>query len=74
LVSHITNESAACWKAEGGDMLSMMNISAMVVLVIVGLVFLIGSHFDDRSINWINIALATVCFVGAFLLRPRRLT
>ena len=55
-------------------MLTTMNILAMIALVVLGLVFLIGSHFDDRSINWMNIALGTVCFAGAYLLRPHRLT
>jgi hypothetical protein len=52
-------------------MMAMMNILAMIVLVVLGSIFLISSHFDDRSINWINISLATVCFAGAYLLRPR---
>jgi hypothetical protein len=55
-------------------MLATVNILAMIVLVIIGSVFIASSQFDDRSINWINIALATVCFVGAYLLRPRRFT
>jgi hypothetical protein len=55
-------------------MLITMNILAMVALIVVGSIFLIGSHFDDRSINWVNLVLAALCFVGAFLLRPRRLT
>ena len=53
-------------------MLTTMNILAMIALVIIGSVA--SSQFDDRSINWINIALATVCFVGAYLLRPHRPT
>jgi hypothetical protein len=53
-------------------MLATMNILAMVSLVVIGSVFLVSSRFDDHSINWINFSLATVCFTGVYLLRPRR--
>jgi hypothetical protein len=53
-------------------MLAKMNILAMVSLVVVGSVFLVSSRFDDHSINWINISLATLCFIGVYVLRPRR--
>jgi hypothetical protein len=49
-----------------------MNVVAMIALILLGLAFIITSQFDDRSLNWINLILAAVCLVGAFLFRPRR--
>jgi len=49
----------------------MPNRVAMIALVAVGLAFLMSAPMlGDRSFHWANIALATLCFVGAFLLRP----
>jgi len=53
-------------------MLITLNILAMIALAMLGSAFLVSGHFDDRSINWINLVLAITCFLGAFLLRPRR--
>lgn len=53
-------------------MVITFNIISMIVLTILGSAFLVSGHFDDRSINWVNLVLAVLCFLGAFLLRPRR--
>jgi hypothetical protein len=50
----------------------MPNQIAMIALIVIGSAFLIaGPLLGDRSFNWVNIALAAVCIIGAFLLRRR---
>jgi hypothetical protein len=59
-------------RVKGARMLTTANILAMIALTILGSAFLISGQFDDRSVNWVNLAFATICFIGAFLLRPHR--
>jgi hypothetical protein len=49
-----------------------IKIVAMIGLVGAGAFLLMIASADDRSINWMNIAIAGACFIGAVLLRPKR--
>ena len=51
---------------------STPNRVAMIALMAIGTAFLMsGPLLGVRFVSWVNIALAAVCFVGAFLLRRR---
>jgi hypothetical protein len=48
-------------------------IVAMIALIGAGAFLLMTGAADDRSLNWTNTALAIACFIGAVLVRPRKL-
>ena len=52
--------------------MSRLRFIALVALVVAGLGLLVIGPMDDRSVNWVNIVLAAVCFAGAIYLRPRQ--
>lgn len=51
--------------------MSVASIIAMIALVGIGVFLLTIGAMDNRSPDWTNLVLATACFFGAVLLRPR---
>lgn len=52
--------------------MSSIRTIAMMAFIAAGAFLLILGPLDDRSLNWVNIALAGACFFSAILLRRRK--
>ena len=51
-------------------MMLVVRIIGMIALVLAGVAFLAIGPLASGAVNWVNIALAVACFIGAILLRP----
>jgi hypothetical protein len=48
-----------------------VRIIGMIALTLAGVAFLAIGPLASGAVNWVNIALAGACFIGAILIRPR---